>query len=211
MRRAVLWDMDGTLVDSEPLHDAALVGVLADLGIEAPDEFHSLVIGRAAEEIHAYCVEKLGVTLGLEEWLTRKYRRYFTSLDRLEPREGAVELFKELRTAGVPEAVASNSDRLVVARNLKAAGLAFPRAISVSRNDVREGKPKPEIYLRAAWLVRREPAECIDVEDSTTGAGAGLAAGMTTLFWPQASHLATPAGATRIESFAHLAETLRDG
>jgi beta-phosphoglucomutase-like phosphatase (HAD superfamily) len=118
MRRAVLWDMDGTLVDSEPLHDAALVSVLADLGIEAPDEFHALVSGRAAEEIHAYCVEKLGVTLGLEEWLTRKSRRYFTSLDRLEPREGAVELFKELRTAGVPEAVASNSDRLVVARYL---------------------------------------------------------------------------------------------
>jgi len=209
MRRAVLWDMDGTLVDSEPLHDEALVGVLADLGITAPDEFHSLVIGRAAEEIHAYCVERLGVTLGLEEWLTRKYRRYFGSLDRLKPRDGAVDLYKELRAAGVAEAVASNSDRIVVFRNLEAAGLAYPRAISVSRNDVRHGKPKPEIYLRAAVLLGREPADCIVVEDSTTGAGAGIAAGMTTLFWPQARHLATPEGATRIDSFDHLAETLR--
>ena len=210
MPTAIFWDMDGTLLDSEPLHEAALVAALEAMGIVAPPEFHSLVVGRDARAIHGWCAEHLGLTLALEPWLRLKYRTYFASLDRLQPREGAVELFHEMRAAGATQAVVSNSDRLVVAANLDAAGLSAPAQLTVSRNDVRRGKPDPEPYLRAAWLTGAEPARCIAVEDSVTGARAGVAAGMRTLFWPQ-SEQGTPSGAERIKDMAHLASVLKEG
>lgn len=208
MPATILWDMDGTLIDSEPLHEAALVAALTELGIIAPPEFHGLVVGQDAHEVHRWCTQHLGLTLALEPWLMLKYRSYFASLDRLQPREQAVALFHELRADGAVQAVVSNSDRLVVAANLDAVGLSAPAQITVSRNDVRVGKPDPEPYLRAAWLAGAEAHRCIAVEDSVTGASAGLAAGMRTLFWPQ-SDLATPSGAERITDMAHLAATLR--
>jgi len=82
-------------------------------------------------------------------------------------------------------AIVSNSDRMLVDANLRAAGLQVPGLVSVARNDVRFGKPRPEPYLRAAWLLGVDPSDCIVVEDSVPGARAGLAAGMTVIGWPE--------------------------
>jgi HAD superfamily hydrolase (TIGR01509 family) len=210
MAAAVLWDVDGTLVDSEPLHEAALVRALTTLGIAPPPDFHELVVGRDAAAIHAWCVAQLGLQLGLKDWLRLKYRSYFASVHALEPRERAVDLFVDLERHGHAQAVVSNSDRLVVQANLEAAGLASPGRVSVARNDVRAGKPDPEAYLRAAWLLQAEPADCIVVEDSTTGAAAGVAAGMRTLFWPQ-DPVPAPPGAEAIADMAVLEAALREG
>lgn len=210
MALAVLWDMDGTLVDSEPLHEAALVSTLRVHGVEPPADFHALVVGRDAPSIHAFCVERLGVRATLIEWLTTKYGFYFGSLDPLPARPGAPELFRELEEAGVAQAVVSNSDRLVVTANLEAAGLSRPTQVTVSRNDVRHGKPSPEPYLRAAWLLGRRPERCVVVEDSVTGARAGVASGARTLFWPQ-DDVEAPAGAERVENVVTLGEALTEG
>jgi beta-phosphoglucomutase-like phosphatase (HAD superfamily) len=210
MVAAILWDIDGTLVDSEPLHEAALVRALATLGISPPPDFHELVAGRDAASIHAWCVEHLGVGVGLQDWLRLKYRTYFAAVATLAPRERAVELFVGLERHGRAQAVVSNSDRLVVHANLEAAGLATPGRVSVSRNDVRRGKPDPEAYLRAAWLLAAAPGDCVVVEDSTTGAAAGVAAGMRTLFWPQGD-ATPPAGAEPIADMAALEAVLREG
>lgn len=209
MALAVLWDMDGTLVDSEPLHEAALVAALRHYGLEPPADFHALVIGRDAPAIHAFCVERLGLRASLAEWLRTKYRTYFDSLDRLPMRPGAVELYRELDAAGVTQAIVSNSDRLVVQANLEAAGLTAPTQVTVARNDVREGKPAPECYLRAAWLLGRAPRECVVVEDSPTGATAGVAAGMRTLFWPQGAGVA-PAAAEPVDGVETLGRLLHE-
>jgi HAD superfamily hydrolase (TIGR01509 family) len=210
MAVAILWDIDGTLVDSEPLHERALVEALATLGIAPPADFHELVVGRDAAAIHAWCVAQLGLGLDLADWLRLKYRSYFRSLHALEPRERAVDLFVDLERHGHVQAVVSNSDRLVVQANLEAAGLAAPGRVSIARNDVRTGKPAPEAYLRAAWLLEAEPADCIVVEDSTTGAAAGVAAGMRTLFWPQDPTTAPP-GAEAIADMSTLEAALREG
>ena len=84
----------------------------------------------------------------------------------LKPRPGALEIFRDLQRAGVVQAVVSNSDRLIVDANLGAVGLVEPGMKSVSRNDVREGKPLPEPFLRAAWLTGIDPAETFVMEDS---------------------------------------------
>lgn len=206
---AILWDMDGTLVDSEPLHQASLVQALHDLGLTPPDDFHRLLVGRDAREVHGWCREHLGLTLGLRDWLHMKYRTYLASAASLEPRSDAVQSFLELRADGHAQAIVSNSDRLVVNANLDAVGLSDPGLITVSRNDVRDGKPRPEPYLRAAWLLRVDPEDCLVVEDSTTGARAGLAAGMRTMFWPE-SDTVTPQGAERMVDLAHLAAVIRE-
>lgn len=208
-RIAILWDMDGTLVDSEPLHEAALLQALDDIGITPPDDFHQRIVGQDAREVHAWCRRHLGLDLGLQDWLRRKYRTYFHAAAELQPRDGAVTMFHRLRDEGYAQAIVSNSDRMVVDANLKAVGLTDPGLITVSRNDVRTGKPGPEPYLRAAWLLGAEPEHALVIEDSITGARSGLAAGMRTMFWPE-NDLDTPEGAERLIDLAHLVDLLRE-
>ncbi|WP_315918486.1 HAD family phosphatase [Mesorhizobium sp. SP-1A] len=204
MPQAVFWDMDGTLVDSEPLHDAALVSAMKSVGLSPPDDLHQRVLGQTAAHVYAMMRDEFGLSLPFEEWIALKYNFYLTNVGGLQPRPGAIEIYKELRARGVPQAVVSNSDRLIVDANLRTVGLAHAGMKTVSRNDVREGKPHAEPFLRAAWLAGVDPGHAVAVDDSVTGALAGLAAGMRTLFWPE-QPMAGPLGAIVIDS----AEMLR--
>lgn len=183
--KAVYWDMDGTLVDSEPLHDEALSAVLKGLGIGPPADLHERVLGQTAQRVYAMMRDEFGVQLPFEQWIARKYDFYLAHAPRLKARRGAMEIFRELERRGVVQAVVSNSDRLVVDANLRAVGICVPGMKTVSRNDVLNGKPDPEPFLRAAFLTGVEAAQTVVLEDSRTGAAAGLAAGMRTIFWPE--------------------------
>ncbi len=205
--QAVLWDMDGTLIDSEPLHDRALEGALESLGLLPPPDLHERVIGMAAYPVYLMLRETSGLTLPFDDWILRKYTRYLEGAGALQPREGALDVFRDLQAAGIRQAIVSNSDRLIVDANLRAVGLTIPGFITVSRNDVVKGKPDPEPFLRAAALAGIDPSACAVVEDSRTGASAGVAAGMRTLFWPQIALEAPPGAiyvATHTELRAHL-------
>ena len=197
--KAVFWDMDGTLVDSEPLHEAALVAALRSVGIAPPTNLHDRVLGVAAWPVYEMLRDQFGLGLPFDDWIVRKYDHYLPMAEMLKPRPGAIEVFNELRALGVEQAVVSNSDRLIVDANLSAVGLTYPGMHTVSRNDVREGKPHAEPFLRAAYLAGIDPADAVAVDDSRTGAMAGLAAGMKTIFWPEAP-MEGPAGAIVINS-----------
>ncbi|RWC03398.1 HAD family phosphatase [Mesorhizobium sp.] len=197
--KAVFWDMDGTLVDSEPLHEAALIAALHSVGIAAPTNLHERVLGIAAWPVYEMLRDEFGLDLPFDDWIVRKYDHYLPMAETLKPRPGAVEIYNELRGLGVAQAVVSNSDRLVVDANLRMVSLFYPGMKTISRNDVREGKPHAEPFLRAAWLAGVDPADAVAVEDSVTGATAGLAAGMRTIFWPEAP-MAGPPGAIIINS-----------
>jgi HAD superfamily hydrolase (TIGR01509 family) len=183
--KAVFWDMDGTLIDSEPLHDEALVVALRSQGLEPPPNLHQRVLGVSARDVYEMMCVEVGLDLAFERWIGLKYAHYLSQAPHLKPRPGAVEIWNDLEARGVRQAVVSNSDRLVVEANMKAVGLARAGARSVSRNDVREGKPHAEPYLRAAWLFDVDPADCAVMEDSWPGTMAGLAAGMRTVYWPE--------------------------
>ncbi|MGX9142594.1 HAD family hydrolase [Mesorhizobium sp. 128a] len=195
--KAVFWDMDGTLVDSEPLHEAALVAALRSVGIAPPVDLHERVLGIAAWPVYEMLRAEFGLDLPFDDWIVRKYDHYMPMAATLKPRPGAIEVFNELRALGVQQAVVSNSDRVIVDANLSAVGLIHPGMRTISRNDVREGKPHPEPFLRAAWLAGVDPADAVAVDDSVTGATSGLAAGMRTIFWPEAP-MAGPKGAVVI-------------
>ncbi|TIL85864.1 MAG: HAD family phosphatase [Mesorhizobium sp.] len=197
--KAVFWDMDGTLVDSEPLHEAALIAALHSVGIAAPTNLHERVLGIAAWPVYEMLRDEFGLDLPFYDWIVRKYDHYLPMAETLKPRPGAMEIYNELRGLGVAQAVVSNSDRLVVDANLRMVGLFYPAMKTISRNDVREGKPHAEPFLRAAWLAGVDPADAVAVEDSVTGSTAGLAAGMKTIFWPEAP-MAGPPGAIVISS-----------
>ena len=201
--KAVYWDMDGTLIDSEPLHERALTTVLKSLGITPPDDLHDRVVGIAAVPVYEMLRDEFGLKLPFDDWILRKYVYYMEHIATLKPRAGAVEVYRDLRAQGVPLAVVSNSDRLIVEANLRVIGVDRPGLKSVTRNDVRNGKPDPEAFLRAAWLTGIAPAETYVVEDSIAGATAGVAAGMRTLFWPQ-QPMETPPGAIRVSSLEEL-------
>jgi HAD superfamily hydrolase (TIGR01509 family) len=201
--QAVLWDMDGTLIDSEPLHERALEEALRSLGLEPPADLHERVLGVAAYPVYEMLRDLSGLALPFDDWILRKYTRYFEGAGTLEPRPGALEVFRDLQAAGVRQAIVSNSDRLIVDANLRAVGLTIPGFVTVSRNDVVYGKPHPEPFLRAAVLLGVEPAACAVVEDSRTGAAAAVAAGMRALFWPQMT-LEAPDGAIYVASLSEL-------
>lgn len=192
--KAVYWDMDGTLVDSEPLHERALVAALESVGVLPPPDLHERVLGAAAYPVYLMLREEFGITLPFDVWIRRKYVYYLDHAAGLQPRPGAIEIFRDVADRGIEQAVVSNSDRLVVDANLRAVGLADAGMKTVSRNDVLAGKPDPEPFLRAAYLTGVDPSDSFVVEDSWTGASAGVAAGMTTVFWPE-KPMAGPPGA----------------
>lgn len=192
--RAVLWDIDGTLLLSEPFHFRSLRAAAADHGIDLPESFHLEMVGRSAEEAFILVRERYGLRESFARWVAGKYRRYVESAPGIPPRPGALEAFLALREARVRQALVSNSDRIVVDANIRTLGLAVPRLVSVTINDVRKGKPDAEPYLRAAHLLAVGPEECAVVEDSPTGASSGLAAGMRVLAWPEDPRLEFPVG-----------------
>lgn len=183
---AVLFDMDGTLSDSEPVHHRALADVMRNEGIVLPAGFDESCVGMAIEPVHARIREHAPHwRLDVAAFTQAKNAAFLVRRHELAWRAGAREAVLRLRAAGVALAVVSNSPRALVDPSLHALGLDTPGFTSVSRDDVREGKPAPEPYLRAATLLGVAPRHCLVVEDSPTGARAGLAAGMAVLGWPE--------------------------
>ena len=195
-RKAVLFDMDGTLVDSESLHFETLAAAAGSFGYEVPEGFGERITGMTIGDCHRLLVEAIGFAPPLDAFVARKYALYVERARGLTMRPGAVAALDFVRSSGAAMAIVSNSDRMLADANLAAVGLQTPGLVSVTRNDVRFGKPRPEPYLRAAFLLGVDPSDCIVVEDSAPGARAGLAAGMTVIGWPEAhrSDIAFPAG-----------------
>jgi HAD superfamily hydrolase (TIGR01509 family) len=201
---ALLWDLDGTLVDSEPVHFLAVTDALAQLGVAAPPELHQALLGRSPTDTHAYCAAAFGLTVSCEELSALKLAAYARHAALLRPHAAAIELFGRFRARRVAQAIVSNSDRVIVDVNLRALGLVIPDLVTVSRNDVLLGKPDPEPFLRAAHLLGAAPGECVVVEDSPVGVASGLAAGMRVVCFPERRAGPPPV-------FPAAAEVARDG
>ena len=205
---AVLWDMDGTLIDSEPLHFQSMVHALASFGIAADGGLQARTTGLSESEVLAFCRSELGVTVSHERWADLRNTYYLARAGSLAARPGALPVFLHLKRRGIPQAVVSNSARTIVDANLRALSLHDGAVPSISRNDVRMAKPHPEPYLTAATALGVEARACLVVEDSLAGARSGVAAGMHVLYWPEAIPAAIPDGsATCVRSAAEL-ETL---
>jgi len=208
--KAVLWDMDGTLVDSENVAVEAFRLAMIDAGLPAIPNLYDRVLGRAADDLYRWLVADFGLTLPAVEWEERKHFHHFNASEQIKGFTAATDVFRSLDFASIPQAIVSNSDRKIVDVQLTLVGLTRPGHITVSRNDVRKGKPDPEGYLRAAWLLGVDPSECLVVEDSNSGAAAGTAARMVTVMVPHAT-VAAPAGVLQLTRMEEVFDAVQGG
>jgi HAD superfamily hydrolase (TIGR01509 family) len=180
MIRAVVWDIDGTLIDSEPAHHAALMQVSARYGAPVAEN-DPRFLGMAMEDVFDVLAPHYPAELSRQAWLDEIVAVYVSLAARLPPLRGAREAVQALKLGGVPQACVSNSVRRIVDANLAALSLGDAFAFAIARDDVARGKPDPEPYALACRRLDVEPTDALAVEDSDVGAASAQAAGMQVL------------------------------
>lgn len=179
---AVIFDCDGTLVDSEPLSRAAWDMVLEPYGYVTSDDTYPDLVGRSYAHVHAFFSEHVDGLPGQAPLWAAYSEALFTLIDvRLEPFVDALDTLGELRSRGVLVAVASSSLRERLDRTLHRVGLGDAFAVSVAGDEIAHGKPAPDMFLAAAAALAVPAGKCAVIEDSAPGVQAGLAAGMRTI------------------------------
>jgi HAD superfamily hydrolase (TIGR01509 family) len=182
---AVIFDLDGVLVDSESVWDSVREQVTHETGGCWHERAQQEMMGMSSLEWSRYMHENLGVPLAAEEIsalvVERLMERYRTHLPLLPH---AVETVRELADRW-PLALASSSNRPVIHLVLELTGLAPRFRITVSSEEVGRGKPAPDVYLEAARRLQVEPTSCAAVEDSTNGIRSAKAAGMLVAVVPR--------------------------
>jgi beta-phosphoglucomutase len=177
--RAVIFDMDGVLVDSGACHREAWKALLSELGVAPAPDFWRLTIGRPSHE--AVCV-LLGRELpeGEARALSRRKQQHYLRIatSGLPAVPGVARFVQDLREQGVPRAVATSARRSDVDQMLGGIALLDRFDAIVTAEMVRRGKPDPEVYLLAAQALGVEPPGCLVFEDSLVGVHAARTAGM---------------------------------
>ncbi|MFF2650103.1 HAD family hydrolase [Streptomyces sp. NPDC058045] len=176
---SVVFDLDGTLVDSEPHYFEAGRQTLARHGATLTWEEHQRFVGIGTRETLAHLKARYGLAAPLDELLAEKNRDYLrlaAAGTRVFPQMRV--LVERLRTAGVPMAVASGSSRAAIEAVLEGTGLAPLLPVTVSAEEVARGKPAPDVFLAAAHRLGTAPDRCVVVEDAAPGVAAAHAAGM---------------------------------
>ncbi|MDQ2625702.1 HAD family hydrolase [Mycolicibacter senuensis] len=196
--RAVLCDMDGTLVDSEKLWDVAMDALYDRLGGVLRPEVRAATVGGCAENTMRIVYDDLGLEpdpAAMAEsarWLHAYTGELFDA--GLPWCDGARELLDGLAAAALPMALVTNTPRMLAERALDSIGRHY-FAVVVCGDEVARGKPAPDPYRRAAQLLELDPRRCLAVEDSPTGAASAEAAGCAVLVAPNA--IPVPLGAMR--------------
>lgn len=178
--RAIIFDMDGVLADSEPLICEAACAMFRERGvIVSPEDFLPFV-GAGENRYIGGVAEKHGITLDIAEAKARTYALYLDRVPgRLQSFPGAVEQVAACRAQEWPCAVASSADRIKVEANLLKIGLPWTSwAAVITAEDVERRKPDPAIFLLAAARMGVAPEHCTVVEDAVNGIAAAKAAGM---------------------------------
>jgi HAD superfamily hydrolase (TIGR01509 family) len=176
---AVIFDMDGVLLDSEPLHYEAVRQILAEQGIEFPLEDYFRYLGTTLTSTWDDLCERYPISMPFAQFEARYNADVLAQYEAGAPLiAGARELVAQLHQAGIPIAVASSSHRQWVEAALTGAGLREYFEQTTAGDEVSIGKPSPEIYLKAAEKLHIDPCECIAVEDAPAGAESAAAAGM---------------------------------
>ncbi|MGW4244156.1 HAD family hydrolase [Nocardia sp. NPDC004722] len=184
--RAVVFDMDGLLLDSERLAVESLTLSGRALGYELPERFCHSLIGMPADTCRALAVAAFGPDFPLDTFFRRHETVIADLVDagRLTVKPGVADLLDELDRRGIPRAIATSSGRDRTRHHLRAVALADRFDAIVTRQDVHHGKPHPEPYLTATAALRADPEFTLACEDSPNGLRAAHAAGLRCLLIP---------------------------
>lgn len=208
---AIVFDMDGTLLDTEMVFRDIVYGVCETLGFEMTADIHLAMVGTSHEASSRLLAEAYGVSFPYALFNQHCKTMMHERMAEMVPvKTGVHELLDELAARRIPAAVATSSGAAHALKHLGTAGLLDRFVTIVTRDDVTDPKPHPEPYLTAAARLQVDPADCLAVEDSRAGVQAAHAAGMQTVMVPD---LVGPTDeivqlcAAVLDSLHHLRET----
>ena len=178
MLKAVLFDMDGVIVDTEPLHRKAYHQMFKDVNIEVDEEMFSSFTGQSTINICKLLVDRFGLSQTPEDLVALKrksYKNYFEN-DGLELIDGVLERIKDYHANGVNLVLASSASMTGINQIFERFDLNQYFSSKFSGADLEKSKPHPEIFLKAAASTGFDKSECMVIEDSTNGIKAAKAA-----------------------------------
>lgn len=175
----MILDMDGLLLDSEATYCEAWRRAAADTGHRLETAFLESLFGRHADDVVLALAERLGPDFEQAPFFAAAERHWFALIDAqgIPRMPGAETLLDLLRRRDIPYALATNSDGPYARRCLERGGLSEAIPVLVTRDQVPQGKPEPDLFLEAARRLNVDPADCVVLEDSETGLLAARAAG----------------------------------
>lgn len=179
--KAVIFDMDGVLLNSEPYYYEYLHQRFDELGLSVSDEEYAGFVGLPTNKVWSYLEKVNGVDLGIENLLKQEAKQInnlFIAAD-LEPIKGVTELLDTISKLGVPMCVASTSAKVTIQIIIEKLGFNDYFKFLISGTEVANGKPHPDIFLKAAELHKVSPENCLVIEDSQNGVSGAKKAGMT--------------------------------
>jgi HAD superfamily hydrolase (TIGR01509 family) len=203
--KAVVFDMDGLLINTEVLWREGMIGAARALGRALSMDAFRRMIGSPAIRTREILHEEFGADFDVDRFLEDANRRFHDELD-LENllKAGVVELLDCLDILGLPRAIATSSPHEAVDAHLSPSGVLARFGAVIARGDYERGKPAPDPFLNAAKALGVAPQDCLALEDSHAGVRAAHAAGMMTVMVPD---LLDPTEEMR-EKCVHIAESL---
>lgn len=182
---AVIFDMDGLMLDTERVAQDAWRQVGTEWGYDLPDEVYLQVIGRTAEDTARHFKATFGADFPFWEMYERKQQYLYAAVEAGIPtKPGLFELLTEIERLGLRKAVATSTARPIALKKLEKATLLPYFEAMVCGDEIVNGKPAPDIFLAAAGQLQFDPARCMVLEDSEAGVRGAHAAGMTPVMVP---------------------------
>lgn len=177
---AVIFDMDGVLVDTEPIYLNMNQKLFTTLGVEISIEEHQTFVGISANKMWRYIQEKFSLTFSVEELkiMEREMKHQTLSATALEPIQGVREILENLKIHNFKIGLASSSLRKNIDLILQKTGIADYFDCIVAGEEVKNGKPEPDIFLLVSENLGIKPQKCIVIEDSQNGVLAAKRASM---------------------------------
>jgi beta-phosphoglucomutase len=212
--KAIIFDMDGVLVDSEPIHEKVEIETLEEFGMAVPKAEWDGFRGKKIEDIFYYAIGKYGTGKeDIEEMIERKIEKYLSeALKSMELIAGAREFLGNLKSqAGLRLALTTSGRKVQQDKILEKFGLRNYFEIMVTADEINRGKPDPEPYLVTVGKLGEDSGRCLVIEDSDNGIlsakGAGcVACGITTTF--NSRKLKTAGADIIVDSFSELEKML---
>lgn len=181
--KAVIFDMDGVLVDSQPYHFKADIDTMAEYGVIKDQKFYEAFAGTLTDNRMRTLRDMFGLDVPAEELIEKREKMILDIManEDIKPVSGIPELLRSIKALGLKTAVASSSGIELIKLVLDRLGIAVYFDSITSGNDVKRGKPDPDVFLLAAERIGVNPRDCFVVEDSENGVKAAKSAGMKAL------------------------------
>lgn len=176
--KAIIFDMDGVIIDSEPLHFQVERKLLEELGGIFDEDFHTTLVGTTDYHMWSVFKEKFNLEYSIGEMMDLKKERFIEEIHRVPLVKGFDKLVTDLYSQGYTMGLASSNNRKSVDTIIKTFSLDKYLSFSISGDDIEKGKPDPEIFLKSAEIINIPAGKCLVIEDAKNGVLAAKAAGM---------------------------------